>query len=76
MFHNHLISVYRRVGEMFVSVRPCDWGALYGSSCLGLSQLSQPVQGRSLKSKTQVAMRKGFSKTGGVAEGFAKSCDI
>ena len=36
----------------------------------------RPVQGRSLKSKTQVAMRKGFSKTGGVAEGFAKSYDI
>ena len=41
-----------------------------------VSQLARPVQGRSLKSKTQVAMRKGFSKTGGVAEGFAKSYDI
>ena len=32
MLHNHLIPVFRRVGEMFVSMRPGDWDALSGSS--------------------------------------------
>ena len=44
---------------------------------LDWSFLNQPVQCRvAVVKETQVATRKGFSKTGGVAEGFAKSYDI
>ena len=66
MLHNHLIPVFRRVGEMFVH---CDLATGTPSLVhLDRSFLSQPVQCRvAVVKETQVATRNGFSKTGGVA---------